>query len=355
MSNRLQIEIDNVKKFQPIGGLLASVLLLLTLSALSTLATTWNEPILAQSAPLDPNSPSDTPIPVRVDDRNNNNLWWLLILIPVGGLVWSSSRSRRQDSAIDTTVTPPIVPIRAVSSVDPLLLGGSAPQQDRVDPNLVVERERQRANDSTERDPVVLPLANGVTLPASSNGRTKEPLPATPPVMVPIDTHSIQSAVTIQELTVRHDEIPAAPLAGAPEPNRHPTEHIRLLEERLVVDRLKRKVGEVIVRKEVETRFVRVPIQREVLIVEQVEPEFKQLAVVDLGQSYDNPTALDDGTSPTLAANFTSTAAAIEFLKSFAARSPRRSQDLQLNIALEDADAQAFYCQWLEQRSIEVN
>ncbi len=57
---------------------------------------------------------------------------------------------------------------------------------------------------------------------------------------------------------------------------------IRLLEERLVVESNKRKIGEVIVRKEIETRMVQVPVRREKLIVEQVSPERKQLAEIDL-------------------------------------------------------------------------
>nr|MDZ8040262.1 DUF2382 domain-containing protein [Nostoc sp. CreGUA01] len=57
---------------------------------------------------------------------------------------------------------------------------------------------------------------------------------------------------------------------------------IRLLEERLVVESKKRRIGEVIVRKEIETRMVQVPVRREKLIVEQVSPERKQLAEIDL-------------------------------------------------------------------------
>ncbi|HEY9847482.1 MAG TPA: DUF2382 domain-containing protein [Candidatus Caenarcaniphilales bacterium] len=48
---------------------------------------------------------------------------------------------------------------------------------------------------------------------------------------------------------------------------------IQLLEERLVVNRSKRKVAEVVVRKTVETQMIKVPIRREKLIVEQVAPE----------------------------------------------------------------------------------
>jgi len=60
---------------------------------------------------------------------------------------------------------------------------------------------------------------------------------------------------------------------------------IRLIEERLVVDRSKRKVGEVIIRKEIETRIIQVPVRREKLIVEQVSPERKRLLEIDLGQA----------------------------------------------------------------------
>jgi len=60
---------------------------------------------------------------------------------------------------------------------------------------------------------------------------------------------------------------------------------IRLLGERLVVDRSKHKVGEVIVRKEIETRIIQVPVRYEKLIVEQVSPEHKQLVEIDLGQA----------------------------------------------------------------------
>lgn len=57
---------------------------------------------------------------------------------------------------------------------------------------------------------------------------------------------------------------------------------IRLLEERVVVERGKRKIGEVIVRKEVGTRMVQVPVRYEKLIVEEVGSEPKQLAEIDL-------------------------------------------------------------------------
>ena len=63
-------------------------------------------------------------------------------------------------------------------------------------------------------------------------------------------------------------------------------EKISLLEERLIVDFVRRKVGEIVIRKEVETCLlqVEVPVRREKLIVEQVSPDYKRLAEIDLGQ-----------------------------------------------------------------------
>jgi Domain of unknown function (DUF2382) len=46
--------------------------------------------------------------------------------------------------------------------------------------------------------------------------------------------------------------------------------HISLLEEKLRVNRSKQKIGEVVVRKQVETRIVKIPIRREKLIVERI-------------------------------------------------------------------------------------
>ena len=65
-------------------------------------------------------------------------------------------------------------------------------------------------------------------------------------------------------------------------------EIVRLLGERVVVERNKRKVGEVIVRKQIETRMVQVPVRYEKLIVEEVGAEPKQLAEIILGEASNN-------------------------------------------------------------------
>ena len=60
---------------------------------------------------------------------------------------------------------------------------------------------------------------------------------------------------------------------------------VPLLEERLLVKHEKRQLGEVIIRKKVETHLVQVPVRREILIIEQVGSPNKQLTEIDLADS----------------------------------------------------------------------
>lgn len=63
-------------------------------------------------------------------------------------------------------------------------------------------------------------------------------------------------------------------------------ESFSLLEERLRVELTQRKIGEIVIRKEIETQLiqVQVPVRREKLIIEQVSPAYKLLAEIDIGQ-----------------------------------------------------------------------
>jgi hypothetical protein len=113
-----------------------------------------------------------------------------------------------------------------------------------------------------------------------------------------------------------------------------------LLEERLVVDRRKHKVSEVVFRKEIETRIVEVPIRREKLIVEQVSPEYKQLAIIDLGQASAEHNVLEITDNPllnTVNAEFTSARAAIQFLEAMVDQPNPGLQRIQVCIISEDA------------------
>ncbi|MGF1588739.1 MAG: DUF2382 domain-containing protein [Pleurocapsa sp.] len=63
---------------------------------------------------------------------------------------------------------------------------------------------------------------------------------------------------------------------------------ITLLEEKLQVKRRKRKVGEVIVRKQVETRMVQIPLRRETLIVERTGSNPERLTEVVISENQVN-------------------------------------------------------------------
>ncbi|MEG3877395.1 DUF2382 domain-containing protein [Microcoleus sp. herbarium7] len=128
-------------------------------------------------------------------------------------------------------------------------------------------------------------------------------------------------------------------------------EVIRLLEERLVINRSKRKVGEVIVRKEIETRMVQVPIQWEKLIVEQVGDDPKVLAEIDLGEG--NITGIDlteiksDRQEPTVKAEFTSVQKASKILNAIASQPRHGCVKVRLELVLEDKQLEDTYQKWM--------
>ncbi len=142
-------------------------------------------------------------------------------------------------------------------------------------------------------------------------------------------------------------------------------ELIRLLEERLLVDSSKRKIGEVIVRKEIETRMVQVPVRREKLIIEQVSPERKQLAEIDLGQGeilgidlteggisgIDLPelTSLDG--ELTVRGEFKSPKIASLLLNAIALERRQGCKNVRVQIVVEDAERQKTYQEWFDRCS----
>lgn len=65
--------------------------------------------------------------------------------------------------------------------------------------------------------------------------------------------------------------------------------NIALRAEKLVIERERKKVGEVVVRKEVETHYIQVPVKREKLIIEQVsDEESTRLAEIPLSEQIIN-------------------------------------------------------------------
>jgi len=144
---------------------------------------------------------------------------------------------------------------------------------------------------------------------------------------------------------------------------------IQLLEERLVVVMHRQKLGEVIVRKIVDIEMVEVPIRREKLIVEQISPDHRQLAVIDLGLDSDQVSRVEgmigdghDGTNQqdldsansarSLASassdhsKSTSLAQAAKMLVRLAQNAKFR--EVAVMLRFEDPHLQAAYQQWLK-------
>jgi stress response protein YsnF len=132
-------------------------------------------------------------------------------------------------------------------------------------------------------------------------------------------------------------------------------EVIRLLEERLVVDVKNQKLGDVVIRKEVETRIVRVPIRREKLIVEQVGIEAKKLAEIDLGQAempeFDQTEVESKDSQPSVAGVLTSPRTASLLLDAIAKQKNHGCQEVRVEIVLDNAEHQQTFQQWFDRCS----
>jgi hypothetical protein len=139
-------------------------------------------------------------------------------------------------------------------------------------------------------------------------------------------------------------------------------EIIRLLGERVIVDRNKRKVGEVIVRKQVETRMVQIPVRSEKLIVEQISPERKQLAEIDLSQgeiSAEFQSMDADRSLPTenlndnliVSGEFSSPKIASLLLNAIAIERNHGCKSVRVTILVEDEEHQQTYEEWFSRTS----
>lgn len=135
-------------------------------------------------------------------------------------------------------------------------------------------------------------------------------------------------------------------------------EAFRLLEERLRVDYSKRKVGEVVVRKEIETHIIEVPVRREKLIVEQVGSETKRLAEIDLGQGEISGLELRDPltnhykNSQTISGEFASPKTVSWLLDTIAHQSQHGCKRIRVEIELDDASHYELYKGWFDRCSI---
>jgi hypothetical protein len=131
-------------------------------------------------------------------------------------------------------------------------------------------------------------------------------------------------------------------------------EVIRLLEEKLNISRNKRKAGEVIIRKTVETRMVEVPVRWEKLIIEQVGDEQKRLAEVDLSQGEILGIELvqpgEATQHPTVKGQFISLESARDVLEAIAGTIHHRCKLIKIEIFLKYWDMQRTYYEFTSPR-----
>lgn len=126
---------------------------------------------------------------------------------------------------------------------------------------------------------------------------------------------------------------------------------VRLLQEQLIVSRDKRKIGEIVVRKEIKTRFVRVevPVRQERLIIEQVSPEIKQLAEINLGETEDAIANWTGGETEgieiqhLIEGEFSSPRVASDVLAAIALEKTHGCKRVRVEIWLEDSHFQDAY------------
>lgn len=135
---------------------------------------------------------------------------------------------------------------------------------------------------------------------------------------------------------------------------------IRLLGERLVVERSKRKIGEVIIRKEIETRMIQIPVKREKLIIEEPGIEPKQLAEIDLGEEEISQDEFQQGQSIagtdmsgglTVTGEFDSPKTASLILNAIQLEQNHGCKKVRVTIVVEDEEKQQKYEEWFQRTS----
>ena len=135
---------------------------------------------------------------------------------------------------------------------------------------------------------------------------------------------------------------------------------IRLLGERLDVERSKRKIGEVIIRKEIETRMIQIPVRREKLIIEEPGIAPKQLAEIDLGEEEISQDEFQQGQSIvsndfesglTVNGEFDSPRTASLILNAIQLEQNHGCKTVRVSIVVEDEEKQQKYQEWFQRTS----
>lgn len=124
------------------------------------------------------------------------------------------------------------------------------------------------------------------------------------------------------------------------------SQQISLLEEKLKVIRHKRKVGEVVVRKKIETYTIEVPMRREKLIVERVGQNPEQIAEVVIGESKLNSSEavlVEDDNLHITRSQFLTVKTARQLLQAITGLSSAKNAKIRLEIISSSSQEQMEY------------
>lgn len=194
---------------------------------------------------------------------------------------------------------------------------------------------------------------NGAIDPSELPGEWVDSVPSPgsqKPIAIEERSHQIDSQSSLADFKQIRKEVIAS--------------NIPLREERLVVNRGKRKVGEVVVRKEIETRMIEVPVRREKLIVEQVSPEYKKLTEIILGENEGYAMASEEtpGITPNgavqqkpetnrVSGEFHSPEIAARILEEIAKRQPNGCAKVRVELVVEEERFRNTYQSWFDRYS----
>jgi Domain of unknown function (DUF2382) len=156
-----------------------------------------------------------------------------------------------------------------------------------------------------------------------------------------------------------HHLEPIVPVNSSSETRSNSAFHqkVQLLEERLRVKLRKRKVGDVILRKEVETQIVEVPIRREKIVVEQLGSERRQLATIDIGKAEFTEDEIDalinsGDLADSIPEASISAQAAHQVLSDVLSKPGYHNTSVRLSF--EDPELQSIYRQWLKRHLMDI-
>ena len=150
------------------------------------------------------------------------------------------------------------------------------------------------------------------------------------------------------------DNLPvSSPSNVSSQPQIRENHTISLLEEKLLVNRRKQKVGEVVIRKETETRMLHIPVRCEKLIVEKAGVTTEHLAEVNLTEGEVNGVKFSDLGSVSDIYQVQSEFVSLEQFKALLTKitaNPTQSKTkIRLEIITDSPESQQAYQQIFEQ------